>query len=440
LPNWLKATLHHWTALRLKLGLWWEQKRQTEIPARLPVFTPGKTSAEFLLLVVLPITAMIVAFLANIFVKDVYTAHAKLLIPFGREYTYRPIIGDGSNLAPWRPEVAINAELEILNADSLKLAVIEKLGPAVVMGDPEFEHPVDPNSLKEGIKSFLRFLGLKSPRISPNEKALLKFRQSFEVTGVKDSNVIHLNYNHTQRDAAVEILKNHLGAYMEQRIGLFGPPSGDVLESVLKDREQDAENAQVALENYKKRFDITQIESELRNAFEQELQIRLQVLQTEVALTQAEGKESTEDPLSALSSDAVAELRATISGLAKAKTELQNKLKSAQDKIRNLEGHKAEVERLEAELQSARRQLQSIRDKVDEMRLERALTDARWSNVRVIEPPHALEIPPGPSPFMRILIAGFLALIAGAGLLIGQSMIRWRVVDHGGDKAQKTGH
>jgi uncharacterized protein involved in exopolysaccharide biosynthesis len=218
---------------------------------------------------------------------------------------------------------------------------------------------------------------------------------------------------------------------MEQRIGLFGPPSGDVLETVLRDREEDVEKALSALETYKKRYNITLIDSELRNAFEQELQIRLQVLQTEVALLQAEGKERSEDPLSALPADAIADLRATISGLAKAKTELESKFKSVQDNIRQLEGHKAEIERLDAELQASRRQLQSIRDKVDEMRLERALTDARWSNVRVIELPHALEAPPGPSPLMRILIAGLLGLIAGAGLLVGQSMIQYRGINPG---------
>ena len=218
---------------------------------------------------------------------------------------------------------------------------------------------------------------------------------------------------------------------MKQRIALYGPPSGNVLDKAFDERQTDVTRNENAMEDYKKRHNITLVDAELRNAFAQELQIRQQMLQTEVALTQAQGKDQSEDPMSELSSETRSDLRATMAGLTKAKAELGNKVVEVQEKIRALEGHKVEVERLDGELQSSRKQLRSIRDKVDEMRLERALTDARWSNVKVIEPPHALETSPSLPPVLKILVAGFLGLIASVGLLLGLSMMHFRAAAAG---------
>jgi uncharacterized protein involved in exopolysaccharide biosynthesis len=288
-------------------------------------------------------------------------------------------------------------------------------------GEPA-EGPVAESELKERLKALLRSVGLLPPRADARDKALRKYQKALEVSGVKDSNVIHLNFAHPDRDAAILILKTHLDDYFEKRTGLFGPPGGNVLETVLIDREKSAAEAEAALDAYKGRYDITIIESELRNAFERELQVRQQILQTEVALTQAQGKEVADDPISDLSGEALSDLRSSISGLKRARAELDKKLAEVNRQIRALEAHKTEIERLDERVKSSRRQLQIIRDKVEEMRLERALTDTRWGNVRVVEPPHALQVPDGLSAVAKILVAGLLGLLAAIGLLAGLTM------------------
>lgn len=378
-------------------------------------------------LIGLPLLAMAAALISNIVFRDTYTAYAKLLVPFGREYIYRPIVGDGSNLAPWRPEVAISAELEILNADGLKIGVIQDIGAGRIMGEAEgADTESGISAFKERIKSLLRTVGLRGPKVSIEERALIKYKTALDVTGVKDSNVIHLRFTHNDRDTAIVALKTHLDSYLDQRRVLFGPPAGDALEKALVERQNEVAEAQNALTEYKKRNKITLIDVELRNAFDQELQIRQQMLQTQIALTQAQGKEQSTDPLSELTSDARSELLATISGLKQAKEELDRKLAEIGIAIRDLEGHKAELERLDTELQTSRRQLQILRDKVEEVRLERSLSDARWSNVRVIEPPHALEAPAGLAPLARILLAGVLGLILAAALNLGLTILEAR--------------
>ena len=421
----IKSMARSWEFRNIRELSSWRQRFSIASLTTLVKAVWAKYPREVALLAGLPVLAMFVALIMNFLGKDIYPAQAKLLVHYGREYTYRPIIGDGSNLSPWKHEVAINAELEILNGDTLKRSVIERLGTGVFLGGgPDDEPQGLVQSIKEVIKSFLRGIRLMKPRSSDNERALRKLRANFSVKGVKDSNVVHLSYKHPQRDGAVLVLKTLLDTYMDQRAVLFAPPSGVLLEKALADRERDAQAAQSVLEAYKKLHGIAVIDSELRNAFEQELQVRQQILQNQVALTQAKGKESSDDPLSAPSSAALSELRSTINGLTRARAELEEKLANVQKSIHDLERHKAEIESLELELKSARQQLQSVRNKMVELQLEKSLTDTRWSNVRLIEAPNAPEVPPGLSPILKIFIAGFLGLIAAAGLLFAQAMIK----------------
>ncbi len=414
-----------WEFRNIKELTSWRQRLSIASLTMLVKTTCARYPREIALLAGLPVLAMFVALIVNFLGKDVYPAEAKLLVHYGREYTYRPIIGDGSNLSPWKHEVAINAELEILNGVSLKRSVVERLGPVLLNGDgPDDDSHGFVQSIKEVIKSVLRSIRLMKPRASPQEKALRKLKANFEVTGVKDSNVIHLIYKDPKRDVAVLVLKTLLDTYIDQRALLFAPPSGELLEKALADRERDAQAAQRVLEAYKKLHGIAVIDSELRNAFEQELLVKQQILQNEVALTRAKGKESSDDPLSALSSAALSELRSTINGLTRARAELEAKLSSVQKSIQDLERHKSEIESLELELKSARQQLQSVRNKMVELQLEKSLTDTRWSNVRLIEAPNAPEVPPGLSPILKIFVAGFLGLIAATGLLFALAMIR----------------
>lgn len=382
---------------------------------------------QLTLLVSLPVLAMIIALFASLIWRDSYVAYSKLLVPFGREYVYRPIVGDGINLAPWRHEVAISAELEILNSDSLKIDVIRKIGALRILGIED--QPEELNAFarfKERIKIVLRAIGVIGPKVSLEERSLVKYKAGLELNGIKDTNVIHLKFAHPDRDTAILVLKTHLDLYFDQRRSLYGPPDGDALEKALVERENEMIDTQKALADYKSRNNITVIDLEFRNAFDQELQIRQQILQASVALTQAEGKMQSNDPLSELASETRAELLATITGQKSVILELQGKLREVEMQIKDLEMHKAEIERLDAELQTSRRQLQTMRDKVNEVRLERSLNDARWSNVRVIEPPNALEVPTGLSPITRILIAGFLGLVLAVAILVGLAVLRER--------------
>ena len=81
-----------------------------------------------LLLVLLPIVAGISALAFSAKQTPEYEAKASVLVTFGREYIFRPLRGDEESWAPWRAEIAVNAEMGILNSAALQEAVIRSVG------------------------------------------------------------------------------------------------------------------------------------------------------------------------------------------------------------------------------------------------------------------------------------------------------------------------
>ena len=313
---------------------------------------------QIALLIVLPLLSVIVAIIVGALVQPDFKAYTKILVPTGYEHAYRPIIGDRMAVAPWKPEVAINAEREILNARSLKAGVVKEMGTEAILSADEAAEINTTNTLKERVKNLLRSLRLKQPRVSKFEKAVSYLNKQLEISTVIDSNVIHLNFKHKKRDIAIRTLEVFLKVYLEQRSQLYAPPNLGTLESVLHRQRKVVEDAQHRLMTYKAQHEIP-------------------------------------------------------------------------DKVA--------VEILEEELRNSRRRLQATRDKLEDVRLERTLADARWTTVRVIEPPFAPQIPASVPPLVRIFLAGALGLLAAILLVVGYQHIAFRPsaaqFDHGSSSA-----
>ncbi len=211
----------------------------SDLPERLGL---KRGSLEYLILTRLPFLAMLAALIGNIVLSAPYTARAKLLIPFGREYTYRPIVGEGINLAPWRQEVAINTEMEILNGITLKTEVVKAVGPERLLGESvQAGAPGQFQIFKSNVKKILYHAGLGSLPKSPIEKGLEVINRGLEVTTVKDSNIVHVAFTHSERELAMRVLGAHLESYIALRSQYFEPPDLPVLTNVLDFSAEGAE-------------------------------------------------------------------------------------------------------------------------------------------------------------------------------------------------------
>jgi len=214
------------------------------------------TRSQIGLLILLPLISVAAAIIAGAIIKPPFRAQAKLLVPSGHEHSYRPIIGDRVNLSPWKHEVAINAEREILNARSLKTAVVREMGAEKILATGAASEPHTSSELKERLKNLLRTLRLKKPRVSKFEKAVRYLNKELLISTVRDSNVIHLSFKHKKRDTAVLGLEIFLKNYLEQRSRLYAPSDLRTLESIMLRQRKLVDDAQQALMTYKAQHEI----------------------------------------------------------------------------------------------------------------------------------------------------------------------------------------
>jgi len=297
------------------------------------------TRTRLAIFILLPVLSVVVAIIAGATVQPDFRAQAKLLVPFGHEHMYRPIVGD-SMTAPWKHEVAINAEREILNNLALKNDVVKRIGTHRILLLEEEEVAKSNSPLKEKVKALLRRWRLKGPRLSNLERGIRYMNEHLEVTSVKDSNVLHLSFTHKDRETSIRVLEVFLEMYLDQRSKFFAPPDLTTLETVLEQQSKRAEHVQRKLTRFKADHEIP-------------------------------------------------------------------------DKV--------ELQVLEEEMISSQRRLQKIREKIDDTRLERTLAEARWTQVRVLEPPYSPQTPISLPPLLRVTLAAALGLLLAILLILGLS-------------------
>jgi len=127
-----------------------------------------------------------------------YEAKSSLLVKFGREYVYRPEVGERSSnvgLIPLNQEEVINSEIQILTSRDLVEKVINTLGIEKIYPDLLEKPP-------EGIP--------------PLEVAIRNFEKTLSVEGVKKSNVIQVSFQHREPQVAanaVNVLVDRLKNY-----------------------------------------------------------------------------------------------------------------------------------------------------------------------------------------------------------------------------------
>ena len=111
--------------------------------------------------------------IGSFLLSPTYEAKSSLLVKFGREYIYRPEVGergpDMRSLFPLNQEEVINSEIQILTSRDLIEKVIttlkvENIYPDLVEAPPK--------------------------TMTPLEAAILKFEKKLSVEGIKKSNVI----------------------------------------------------------------------------------------------------------------------------------------------------------------------------------------------------------------------------------------------------------
>ena len=69
--------------------------------------------------------ATMVAWGVSLFSPVHYAAHSTLILKFGREYIYRPEVGDENQRSTFDVQEALNGEVKILDSQELKEKVLD---------------------------------------------------------------------------------------------------------------------------------------------------------------------------------------------------------------------------------------------------------------------------------------------------------------------------
>ena len=177
--------------------------------------------------------------IGSFLLSPTYEAKSTLMVKFGREYLYRPEVGervsDGRSLIPFNQEEVINSEIQILTSRDL----IEKVITTIKVENiyPDFvENP---------------------PRMmTPLEAAIQQFEKKLSVEGIKKSNVIQTSFQHKDPRIAAKAVNLLVDFFREKHLQVYSDPKSSFLEQQLSAYDQRLKESQDHLEGFKQKHRV----------------------------------------------------------------------------------------------------------------------------------------------------------------------------------------
>jgi len=182
--------------------------------------------------------------IGSFLLSPTYEAKSSLLVKFGREYIYRPEVGErvpDLRLMPLNQEEVINSEIQILTSRDLIEKVITTLKVENIY--PEMvENP--------------------SKMITPLEAAILQFEKKLFVEGIKKSNVIQTSFQHKDPRIAAKAVNLLVDFLTEKHLQVYSDPKSSFLEQQLSTYEKRLKESQNQLEDFKQKYRVFSLEEQ----------------------------------------------------------------------------------------------------------------------------------------------------------------------------------
>jgi len=228
---------------------------------------PSFTLRDALTIVFFDRWAILTAFLVpvilglalSLFTRTTYQADARLLVLLGREYVFRPDIGEQLPGFSFDRDQIVKAELEILGSRELKVEVVRSIGmdemyPRLRVGTtPETVPPDQAN---------------RRPRAL--DVAVDQFDQNLRLTPVQGSNVIQLAFVHPDPQIAAEALNLLIRFYMEKRRDVFSQTRSAVIQEQRDQYAQRLHEVEDRIQKFRKDNNISNVEEQINLLLRQE--------------------------------------------------------------------------------------------------------------------------------------------------------------------------
>jgi uncharacterized protein involved in exopolysaccharide biosynthesis len=172
----------------------------------------------------------------------VYEARSNLLVKFGREFIYRPEVGDKVPLVSVNQEEIINSGIKILTSkDLIEKAVhtltVERLYPDLAKSPPAQQTPM--------------------------AAAVHRFRKNFSAEGVKKSNVIEVSFQHRDPSIAEETVNLIIDLFKVKHLQVYSDPQSSFLEQQRSTYEAKLTKSQVQSEAFKQKYRVYSLREQM---------------------------------------------------------------------------------------------------------------------------------------------------------------------------------
>jgi uncharacterized protein involved in exopolysaccharide biosynthesis len=165
-------------------------------------------------------------------------------VKFGREYIYRPEVGDTKSTVSFQSfnqEEAIRSEIQILTSNDLIEKVINTLGV----------HNLYPDMIKNPTR-----------KMKPLEAAILKFEKKISVENIRKSNVIEVSFQHKDPGIAARAVNQLVESYKEKHIQVLSNSKSSFIEKQLTTYQQKLKESENNLEAFKQKHNIFSLDEQ----------------------------------------------------------------------------------------------------------------------------------------------------------------------------------
>jgi capsular exopolysaccharide synthesis family protein len=250
---------------------------------------------------------MVVFFLAVIFVvvtltflsEDSYLSRGKLLVRLGREsVTLDPTAATGQIIhVSQSRESEIKAELEILTSKELLEKVVDSVGPATFLSDPDEGPSAGGSGRRTGgsirrtvggitgaARNLLERLSLVEP-VGERDKVVLAVMKNLEIAALERSSIIEISFKANRARLAQTVVTKLIELYLEKHIIVHQTPgSYEFFVQQSKQLRDKLLESEKQLRNLKNTTGISEVPEQRRVVLERIGLLKEQIGQTEAAL------------------------------------------------------------------------------------------------------------------------------------------------------------
>lgn len=323
-----------------------------------------------------------------------YAATAKVLVKVGREDIYVPALPSAMLMRPMMSlirEEQLNSEVEIIGSEYMAELLIEELKPEGIYPSMFVKHPwyTPKGVMQTMIATYHAVDGFFAPfsaNLEPRQRAMKRLlNKDMVIKGTGDSNVIDITIYNKVPQFAAKTANSLLDLYLSERGRIHAGSEGQVFEDQMQKNDIRLENAQAALQDFRRNNDLLDVVQERETLLQRVQEVRTIIIDLKGQASAANRLKKWEAELAEL--------------------DVQ---------LETLNTMELEYSRLVQDVDVLKRNRKIFLEKLEEQRINQALTQAQAGNVSVIS---RAVIPTTPtSPKLWMILIAILAVGSAGGL------------------------